>query len=221
MNILKSTIGLFLLVIAVSCAAPDIDKVASDYCECKKKQHFEGEVIGEQCIKEYELKYKNVTASKSEIKKLELLMDQCNKQYAAKTNNTGASVQYAANEYCVCVQLEATNDTIESKFCFEEWNQKYKDQKLNDNEQKEFVRIITECTGITDSITTSENLTINMIAEEYCSCIELGAQLDTIGSVACYQALSMQYQGLQLTQEEEINLKGLLKDCADVAVKSE
>jgi hypothetical protein len=215
MNILKSIIGLFLLTATVSCSAPDIDKIAADYCECKKKQHFEGEVIGEQCIKDYELKYNNVTASKSEMKKLEMLMDQCNKQYAAKTNNAEASVQFAANEYCVCAQLEATNDTIESKFCFEEWNQKYKDQKLTEPEQKEFVRVITECTGITDSITTSENLTIDMIATEYCNCIELGAMKDTVGSVACYQALSMQYQGLQLTADEETNLKSLLKECAD------
>lgn len=60
---------------------------------------------------------------------------------ACSENNT----KEIADAYCNCRQVEKNEGALQGNKCYEEWDKKYGEIELNENQQKSFLKITQDC----------------------------------------------------------------------------
>lgn len=74
-----SIIALTLLSFA-SCVSPSVDKLASEFCECRNIEKHQSSLQGDQCFQEWDKKYGKIRLNDQEIIKFNELIMECQQE---------------------------------------------------------------------------------------------------------------------------------------------
>ncbi len=58
---------------------------------------------------------------------------------------SGNNPKAIADEYCNCREIEKNEGALQGNQCYEKWDKKYGEVKLNEEQQKVFLEITQEC----------------------------------------------------------------------------
>lgn len=61
------------------------------------------------------------------------------------TSCVSPSVEKLADEFCECRNIEQHQSSLQGEQCFKEWDQKYGNLRLNDQEAMKFNELISDC----------------------------------------------------------------------------
>jgi hypothetical protein len=63
------------------------------------------------------------------------------------TSCVSPSVEKLADEFCKCRNIQEHQSSLQGEQCFKEWDQKYGDLRLSDQEALKFNELISACQG--------------------------------------------------------------------------
>lgn len=78
-EIMNNTV-IYLLVATslISCGGASPEKIANDFCECRKIEEHQSSTKGEQCFQEWEKKYGKIELKGQDRTKFDEIINECN-----------------------------------------------------------------------------------------------------------------------------------------------